>query len=106
MQPLLEMKHIRKTFSSTVALGDVSLNVYPGEVRGLIGENEWVERDKIEYRHFAPWVEFAKENGFGIDFNPTIFSHKNMKDGLSLSSPDENIRNFWIDHAKACRKIA
>lgn len=72
----------------------------------VFGENEWVDRDKIEYKHFAPWVEFAKENGFGIDFNPTIFSHKNMKDGLSLSSPDENIRNFWIDHAKACRRIA
>ncbi len=72
----------------------------------VFGENEWVDRDKIEYKHFAPWVEFAKENGFGIDFNPTIFSHKNMKDGLSLSSPDENIRNFWIAHAKACRKIA
>ncbi len=72
----------------------------------VFGENEWVDRDKIEYKHFAPWVEFAKENGFGIDFNPTIFSHKNMKDGLSLSSPNENIRNFWIDHAKACRRIA
>ncbi len=72
----------------------------------VFGENEWVDRDKIEYKHFAPWVEYARENGFGIDFNPTIFSHKNMKDGLSLSSPDENIRNFWINHAKACRKIA
>ncbi len=72
----------------------------------VFGENEWVDRDKIEYKHFAPWVEYARENGFGIDFNPTIFSHKNMKDGLSLSSPDENIRNFWIDHAKACRRIA
>lgn len=69
-------------------------------------ENPWVDRDKLEYKHFAPWVEFAKENGLGIDFNPTIFSHPMMKDGLSLSSPDEQVRRFWIEHAKACRRIA
>ncbi len=58
-------------------------------------------------KHFAPWVAFAKEEGLdGIDFNPTMFSHKNMKDGLSLSSPDEKIRKFWIDHCIACLKIA
>ena len=66
----------------------------------------WVDRDKITYEHFAPWVEFAKENSLGIDFNPTIFSHPMMKDGLSLSSPDETVRRFWIEHAKACRRIA
>ena len=66
----------------------------------------WVDRDKITYEHFAPWVAFAKENSLGIDFNPTIFSHPMMKDGLSLSSPDETVRRFWIDHAKACRHIA
>ena len=69
-------------------------------------ENPWVDRDRIEYKHFVPWVEFAKEHGFGIDFNPTVFSHPMMKDGLSLSSPDENVRRFWIDHCIACRKIA
>ncbi len=69
-------------------------------------ENPWVDRDKIEYRHFAPWVEFAKQNGFGIDFNPTVFSHAMMKDGLSLSSPDETVRKFWIEHCIACRRIA
>lgn len=67
---------------------------------------EWVDRDKLEYKHFAPWVAFAKEHGFGIDFNPTVFSHPMMKDGLSLSSPDEKVRRFWIDHCIACRKIA
>ena len=51
-------------------------------------------------------TEFAKENGIGIDFNPTVFSHPMMKDGLSLSSPDEKVRKFWIDHCIACRKIA
>ena len=66
----------------------------------------WVDRDKLTYEHFAPWVDFARENSLGIDFNPTIFSHPMMKDGLSLSSPDETVRRFWIDHSIACRRIA
>lgn len=66
-----------------------------------------IDRDKYEPKHFAPWVEFAKEIGLdGIDFNPTLFSHKNVKDGLTLSSPDENIRKFWVDHCIACIKIS
>ena len=69
-------------------------------------DGEWVDRDKLEYRHFAPWVEFAKENELGIDFNPTCFSHPMVKDGLTLSSPDEKVRRFWIDHCKASRRIA
>lgn len=69
-------------------------------------ENPWVDRDKQEYKHFAPWVDFAKENGLGIDFNPTLFSHPMMKDGMSLSSPDEKVRRFWIDHCIASRRIA
>jgi L-rhamnose isomerase len=69
-------------------------------------EHPWVDRDRIGYEHFAPWVAFAKENGFGIDFNPTCFSHPQVKDGLTLSSPDETVRRFWIDHCKASRRIA
>ena len=65
-----------------------------------------MDRNALEYKHFAPWVEFAKENGFGIDFNPTCFSHPMVKDDLTLSSPDENVRGFWIDHCKASRRIA
>ncbi len=66
-----------------------------------------VDRNEYQPKHFAPWVAFAKEQGLdGIDFNPTMFSHKNMKDGLSLSSPDENIRKFWVEHCIACLKIA
>ncbi|MCM1368724.1 MAG: L-rhamnose isomerase [Roseburia sp.] len=68
---------------------------------------EKVDRDEYAPRPFAPWVEFAKKLGLnGIDFNPTMFSHKNMKDGLSLSSPDEKTRKFWIKHCIACLKIA
>ncbi len=66
----------------------------------------WVDRDAQEYKHFSAWVDFAKENGFGIDFNPTLFSHSMVKDGLTLSSPDENVRRFWINHCIASRRIA
>ncbi|MEG0770200.1 MAG: L-rhamnose isomerase [Ruthenibacterium sp.] len=69
-------------------------------------ENPWVERDSIEYKHFEPWVAFAKENGFGIDFNPTCFSHDMVKDGLTLASPDDAVRLFWVKHCIACRRIA
>lgn len=69
-------------------------------------EHPWVDRDGITYDNFAPWVEFARENGLGIDFNPTIFSHRMMRDGLSLSSPDPEVRRFWIDHCVACRRIS
>ena len=72
----------------------------------VFGDGEWVDRNALEYKHFAPWVEFAKENGFGIDFNPTCFSHPMVKDDLTLSSPDENVRRFWIDHCKVSRRIA
>lgn len=66
-----------------------------------------VDRDAYTYKYFAPWVKFAKENGVvGIDFNPTYFAHPRMKDGLSLSSPDEQTRRFWINHGKACLHIA
>ncbi|MCI8633021.1 MAG: L-rhamnose isomerase [Lachnospiraceae bacterium] len=66
----------------------------------------WVDRDQIKYCHFVPWVEFAKENGFGIDFNPTCFSHPMVKDGFTLSSPDEKIRSFWVQHCIRSREIA
>lgn len=69
-------------------------------------KNVWVDRNRLTYSHFEPWVEFAKENGLGIDFNPTVFSHPMIKNGLSLSSPDEKVRRFWIDHCIACRQIA
>ncbi len=69
-------------------------------------ENPYVDRDKIEYKHFAPWVAFAKENNLGLDFNPTLFSHPMVKDGMTLSSPDPKVRRFWINHCIASRRIA
>ncbi|MDD3946317.1 MAG: L-rhamnose isomerase [Clostridia bacterium] len=65
-----------------------------------------VDRDKLEPKHFNKWIEYAQERNLGIDFNPTFFSHEMSKSGLTLSSPDKVVRDYWIRHAKACRKIA
>ncbi len=72
----------------------------------IFAENEWVDRDALEYKHFTGWVDFAKEHGLGIDFNPTCFSHHMVKDGLTLSSPDEAVRSFWVKHCIISRRIA
>ena len=72
----------------------------------IFDDGEVVGRDAIEPKHFAKWVEFAKKRGMGIDFNPTFFSHHMVKDGLTLSSPDEKVRKYWIKHGIACLKIA
>lgn len=68
-------------------------------------EGEWADRDKLEPKHFAKWVEFAKERGLGIDFNPTLFSHAKAENA-TLSSEVLEIRKFWIDHVKACIRIS
>ncbi len=67
---------------------------------------EKVDRDAYSPKHFAPWVAFAKERNMGIDFNPTFFSHEMVKDNLTLSSPDEEVRRFWIEHGKRCIEIS
>lgn len=90
---------------------DLALCLIPGKKRinlhaSYAITDEQVDRDKLQPHHFAKWVDFAKECGLGLDFNPTFFSHPKAADSLTLSHPDEKIRTFWIDHAKACRKIA
>ena len=67
---------------------------------------ETPDRDQIEYRHFAPWVDWAKDQGIGLDFNPTFFAHEKADDNLTLSHPDQGIRDFWIEHGKRTRDIA
>ena len=71
----------------------------------IFEEWERVDRDKLEPKHFAKWVEFAKERNLGLDFNPTIFSHPKAE-GLSLASADKEIRDFWIRHSQACIRIS
>lgn len=68
--------------------------------------DESPDRDEIEYRHFAPWVDWAKAQGIGLDFNPTFFAHAKADDNLTLSHPDKGIRDFWIEHGKRTRDIA
>ncbi len=66
---------------------------------------EKVDLDKLEPKHFASWVKWAKENSLGLDFNPTCFSHVKASSGFTLSSINEEIRNFWIKHCQASRRI-
>lgn len=69
-------------------------------------DGEHADRDKIQPKHFEKWVMFAKERNMGLDFNPTFFSHPMVKDNLTLSSPDETVRKFWVDHGKRCIEIS
>ncbi len=71
-----------------------------------IFDGDFADRDKLQPRHFEKWVSFAKERGIGLDFNPTFFSHSMVKDNLTLSSPDEAVRKFWIEHGKRCIEIS
>jgi L-rhamnose isomerase len=66
----------------------------------------FVERDELRPEHFQKWIDWAKKNQIGIDFNSTFFAHPMADSGFTLSSKDKNIRDFWIRHAKACREIA
>ena len=92
---------------------DEVLKLIPGKIKLNLhasyaifdDENPWVDRDKIEPKHFKKWVDFCKERGLGCDFNPTFFSHP-MCDPLTLSSPNEETRKFWIEHGKACIRIS
>jgi L-rhamnose isomerase len=67
---------------------------------------ETPDRDDIEYRHFTPWVDWAKGQGLGLDFNPTFFAHPKADDNLTLSHPNQGIRDFWVEHGRRCREIA
>ncbi len=64
-----------------------------------------VERDALTVTHFQSWIDWCKERGSGLDFNPTFFSHPLADDGWTLSHRDPAVRRFWIDHGRACRKI-
>ena len=92
---------------------DQALRLMPGKKKinvhacyAIFENGEFADRDKLEPKHFQKWVDFAKERGMGLDFNPTFFSHEKVKDGLTLSSPDEDTRRFWINHGKACIRIS
>lgn len=98
------MADIRKAFS--LMPGKKRLNLHASYA--ILGDDEGrVDRDGYTYKYFEPWVSFAKELGMdGIDFNPTFFAHPRMKDGLTISSPDEETRKFWVEHGKRSLEIA
>jgi len=79
----------------------VNLHASYGDVVG-----RGIDRDAYGIEHFQGWVDWAKAEGLGLDFNPTYFSHPLAADGLTLSHPDPRVRQFWIDHGIACRRIA
>lgn len=100
-----------RTLDELLADIEKALSMIPGKhrinVHAIYGDfGAGVERDKIEPKHFKKWVDWAKKNGVGLDFNPTCFSHPMSDDGMTLSHPDKEVRDFWIRHCKACREIA
>lgn len=100
-----------RNFEELTADMDFAFSLIPGKKRinlhaiyAVMKEKKDV--DELTVEDFRPWIDWAKKRDIGIDFNPTLFSHPMVKNGLTLSSPDESVRKFWIKHVKACRKIA
>ena len=85
--------------------GQVKMNLHASYAIFDEENGGWVDRDKLEPKHFKKWVDFCKERGLGCDFNPTFFSHPKC-DPLTLSSPNESTRRFWVEHGKACVRIS
>lgn len=79
----------------------LNLHAIYGDFQGVT-----VDRDQIELKHFQSWIDWAKQLGIGIDFNPTCFSHPKAATGFTLSSKDESVRQFWVEHVKRSRRIA
>ena len=90
---------------------ETAIGMIPGPLRlnihALYAETDGkAGRDELTVEHFRNWIEWAKKEQLGLDFNPTFFSHPMAASGFTLSSPDPEVRNFWIRHGKACRRIA
>lgn len=90
---------------------DQALSLIPGRHRVNLHANygefggRRVDRDSIEPAHFQGWIDWAKDRGLGLDFNPTFFAHPQAAGGQTLSHADAEIRNFWIEHGRRCRGI-
>lgn len=92
---------LEKAFSLIPGHHRLNIHAMYGEFQG-----EYVDRDKIESRHFQGWVDWAREHGLKLDFNATCFSHPRADTGFTLSSGDPLIRSFWIEHVSRCRRIS
>lgn len=91
-------------FAMKLVPGKKKINVHA--CYAVMNEKNRADRNAIRPEHFQPWVDFAKKHGMGLDFNPTFFSHPMVKDGLTLTSPDDKVREFWIEHGKRCVEIS
>ena len=99
---ITEMRNdLEKVFSLLPGKQRLNLHAIYGEFDGKI-----VDRDQIEVKHFQGWIDWCKSHEIGMDFNATCFSHPKAADGYTLSSKNEDIRKFWIEHVKRCRQIA
>ncbi len=96
------MQDIDKAFS--LIPGRKKLNLHASYA--IFEDGEFADRDQIKPVHFKKWVEYAKKRNLGIDFNPTLFSHSMADDNLTLSSPNPEVRKFWINHCKQCIRIS
>ncbi len=100
-----------RTADELRADADKAMSMIPGEKKfnlhasyaNLNGRK--VERSEYTADLFSEWMDWAKERGMGLDFNPTYFSHPMVKDGFTLASPDKAVRDYWIEHGKRCREI-
>ena len=99
-------KELMADFEKAASLipGKLKLNLHA--CYAIFADGEYADRDRLLPKHFKAWVDFAKAHNMGIDFNPTYFSHPMVKDNLTLTSPDETVRKFWVEHGKCCVKIA
>lgn len=91
---------------------ETALRLIPGKHRlnlhaiYLENNGQPVGRERVALEHFTNWIDWARDRKMGLDFNPTFFSHPMADDGFTLSHPDKAIRDFWVEHGKACRRIA
>jgi L-rhamnose isomerase len=92
---------LEKVFTLLPGMQRLNLHAIYGDFQG-----EKVDRNQIEVKHFQSWIDWCKKLGIGLDFNATCFSHPMADSGFTLSSKDENIRQFWVEHLKRCRAIA
>ncbi len=98
---IVEMKSdLEKTMSLLPGKQRLNLHAIYGDFAGQL-----VDRDQIELKHFQGWIDWAKKLDIGLDFNASCFSHPKSNDGFTLSSKNESIRKFWVDHVKRCRQI-
>ena len=96
------MEDISKVFS--MVAGKHKLNLHASY--SIVNKEEKYNRDSLKPEYYSRWIEFAKKNEIGLDFNPTLFSHNMVENNLTLSNPKKEVREFWIEHCKSCIKIS